>query len=388
MPRQHDTVQLVNNLEGVIGRVLGRVGTLRIRPQEDLAAAADRLLAMPAARRRLWVGHSRADHCPQLAHHLLERAWAARWGDPAHALHILDAADDLLAHVDGVPSGVRADLRGRTVALRANARRLGGDLAGAARLFDCAEDDLLRGSGDVLLWSELLRLRASLAADHRRWSHAQDLLRPAHRLAVAAGEPATAVRILIKSGLYYSYAGDDRRALRTLLRAVHDIDAIEHPEDLLHAVHSLAAALDSAGRPGYALDLLERSGRIAAGVSRGVMVHRVHWLEARIRHQLGQHTRAAVLLQRLTRSYSDAGRPFEAGLCHLEAALAQASIHRWGQARHHAHQALHTLQALDIPRDATAALLLLRQALQRQALDLTLLRQTITRLDPTPRPRA
>lgn len=177
------------------GAVLDAV-LARLRPRIRHAAAEQReaprllaeLLRLPQLRRELVVRNSDRYRSYFLASLLLEVSDSAADTDCRQAEELARCALLILDRLDADWYGASnlGDARSRAWRRIANARRAGGDFAGAEAAFGRAELYLREGSGDPLERAHLLAVKAQLRRAQRRFLEAESLSRRANRLAARA----------------------------------------------------------------------------------------------------------------------------------------------------------------------------------------------------------
>ncbi len=172
------------------------------------------LLALPAAQRE---GATRVRPAWQtfgLAELLVERSAEAA---PRAALELARLAVAVAACLEPAryTASLVCDLRARAWAQLAEARRLDGDLAGAAKALDVAEELCEEGSADPLLEAHLLERRAALRAGRGDAEDAAAMLERAAKIYESVADAPRAVSArLAASALGASELGAPPRAAR------------------------------------------------------------------------------------------------------------------------------------------------------------------------------
>lgn len=154
------------------------------------------LLALPPAQRESAAGVCDAWKTFGLAELLVERSAEAA---PRAALELADLAVAVVECLGTARYGASLvhDLRARAWAQLAEARRLDGNLAGAAKALDVAEEVCEEGSADPLLEAHILERRAALRADQGDAAAAAALFERAAKIYVTVADAPRAARALL-----------------------------------------------------------------------------------------------------------------------------------------------------------------------------------------------
>jgi tetratricopeptide (TPR) repeat protein/transcriptional regulator with XRE-family HTH domain len=178
-------------------------------------------------------------------------------------------------------------------AFLANARRVGGDLAGAeealagsARL----QADPPEGRPELPEPWRLLDLEASLRIDLLQLPEALRLLDRAAEAAPRTG-PIRAHLLCIRS-IALDRMEDPEGAIAALREALTQIDPEAEPHLLCMLQSNLAESLTCAGRAAEAADMLPLLRRLQAQLGNGLNQIRMRWLEGKIDASLGRLDRA------------------------------------------------------------------------------------------------
>jgi tetratricopeptide (TPR) repeat protein len=281
-----------------------------------------------------------------------------------------------------------ADLQARAWAELGNARRVADDLPGSEAALARAVERAGEGSLDPQLLALLMDLTASLYVDQRRFAEARRLLDCTHALYLRLDEPRKAGRALISKGIAAGYALDSEEAVRLLGQGLALIDAGAEPALALAGIHSLLYFLVEGGHHAEAGRLLELSRPLYAACG-GTLDHlKARWLEGLIAAGLGDAAGAERALGAARSGFADAGLPYDTALV----SLALAEIWLRGGQTHRIKRLVDEMLAVfrerKIHREAIAALLVLREALQREEATIALLRSVaseLTRLERVPK---
>jgi hypothetical protein len=323
---------------------------------------------------------------------LLAAAWDLRYSDPHEMVRICELALFAAERLEKARYGQAeiADVRARAWAELANAYRVTDDLSRAEQAMARAVSWLHRGSGDPWLLARIADLMASLLADQRRFGDAGELLDKVHQFYGRMGNLHLAGRALISRGIFTGYDNQPRRALALLVQGVELIDVDQDSSLAVSAVHAILANLVECGRYRQARIQLWRSRPLFARHGGQLSRLRLQWLEGRIHVGLGDLARAERELTATRAGYVTAGSPYKAALVALDLAAVCLQRGRTRQLRELVEEMIGTFRALRIAREAVAALLILREACDRDEATLDRLRTVamlLTELERQPQRR-
>lgn len=341
----------------------------RTAPRRSATAAAvdavcDRLLSQPAAERRLLLaagaggGRSRVVRC------LLDRAHALRHRDPARGLAVARVALEAVRALR-LPPGRRAaaaDLRAEVWGQLGNHLRLAEDYPAAEGAFRRARAFVARGSGDGGLRARLHSFEASLRRGQRRFGEAADFLVEAADLYEEAGDFHLAGEVRLKAATVQHEAGDPEAALALLCHAGAGLDYARDPHLAMIYVLDAVVFLAGTGRPLPALRLLGAAKPLLERLARGVTALRLHYLAGRLAAGAGSLGAAEEALRTALRGFLDHGLSYDAALVSLDLALVWTRQRKAVAVAHLARDMYPVFVAREIPREASAALLLFVKA--------------------------
>ncbi|HXO41123.1 MAG TPA: hypothetical protein VN999_06735, partial [Thermoanaerobaculia bacterium] len=230
---------------------------------------------------------------------------------------------------------------------------------------------------------------ASLLADQRRFADAGELLGKVHCFYRRIGDHHLAARALISRGVFAGYDNQPRLALALLVQGLELIDVDRDTGLAASAVHAILVNLVECGR--------YRQARIQLWRSRPLLVQqggrlslRLQWLEGKIHAGLGDLARAERELIATRAGFAAAGSPYNAALVALDLAVVWLRRGKTAQVRELVEEMIATFRALRIAREAVAALLILREACDRDEATLDRVRTVamlLTELERQPRRR-
>lgn len=349
-------------------RVAGDVN----RGRAGAPALFQELMGHPAERWGLLVRNSVRFHSWGLAEVLLGRSKVALREDPGEAMHLANMGFEVALQLEAKKEGYPfvQDLKARAFVFIATALRLRGDLPGAEAAFLKAEAFLALGSADPLERAQLMEYEAALLRAQRRFEEAGRLLREAIRIYRRSGEPESAGRALISQAKLVGDAGQPAEAIPLLQRAAALIDPDQDPRLMLCVQQNLLVYLVDAHAAEQAAALLPQVRRLAVRSGTRTDLLRLHWLSGRVAAGLGQTDRAEISLLKAREGFLADGNGFDVALICLDLALLYLTQNRSSEARHLALHSVSYFEAVQVHREALAALVLLRAAAEQETLTL------------------
>lgn len=284
-----------------------------------------------------------------------------------------------------------ADLKARAWAERGNARRVTDDLQGAEADLARALERAGTGTGDPRLLARLMDLTASLRTDQRRFDEAFQLLDWVHALHLELGESHEAGRALISKSNAAAYALDLGEAVRLLAQGLALIDADRDPRLALAAVHNLLSHLVDAGQLAEASRLFGESRALYASYGGRLERLKARWLEGRISSGLDDSAGAERAFQEVRLGFAEADLPYDMALVSLDLAALWLEQGRNREIQLLLDETVAIFRARGIRREAVGALLMLREAFERERATEVLLRTVaseLQRLESEPAPRS
>lgn len=335
------------------------------RAQEDFQS----LLPLTPARRERKIRRARSRFCsPVLARLLVEDAIREWISDFEEASSLLDAAFQVLDR--GPYSRLGDEVRILTRAARAFSFKLQGDLNRAEGLFLelralIRRDRLI----DPSLAAQVNELEGSFWRDRRVFGRSKELLlRAIYRYRLLQDDTRLA-RALLVIGNTYFYSGDVSQAIATAK------EAFELSRGNLtfqaNAAHNVTLYLTESGRLDEAIPQFQANlprYRKARGSWRFADLY-FHWLAGKIRRGLGQLDDAEKHLERARDGFSHRGTAYDALLVCLDLALVYQKQERYKDLEDLSQLMVRGLDAVSLHDEATAALVLLTQAVRQRTVD-------------------
>lgn len=332
----------------------------------------DELVALPPRRRLDAVRADRERYSgPALAERLIDESRSSMPGRPRESFDLACLATAVLRRSE--PSQQAVDLYVLATARIANAVRVRGHLAEAAELFGAARFLLeSTGSPDPLLAAELDDLEGSLLRDQRHFEEAETTLRRAATAYRAAERFVETARVLMKLDGVYFEQGDLPGALQVARQALALLDPDEEPRLHFYARHNLIDDLCESGRHAEAEELLTDSLALVERSYDPLTQLRILWLEAKIARGLGRSEEADSSLRTAQYGFLRHEMAYDAALVSLELAALYLEQGRTAEVRELAVEMVAVFEEKQIHREATAALILFRDAAELERVNLAL----------------
>jgi hypothetical protein len=313
---------------------------------------------------------------------LLQLSWALRNENPREMVRLAEQARELADTFDPEELGAEAvaDLQCRAWVELGNACRVADDLATAERALGSATERYLQGTQNEILAARLFSIQASLLGDSRRFDLAETALDLVFTIHKRRGDDHEAGRALLKKGIFTGYQGDSAAAVQLIEQGIGLMDQEREPLLVFQALHSLARFLLDAGQLREARMALWKAK--ARGLDAGGRMNelRVRWLEGQINASLGELERAEAALREVKEGFEAAGLGYKAALAGLELGAVLLRQAHSEMAVREVLASANIFISLGISREASASVLLLQKALERQIVDSALLEYVIALL--------
>ena len=324
----------------------------------------DDLLQRPTAERNALVHAGRRFQSLALCELLLDLSFDAGCRDSSEAIALAKLGILVADHLDTRHYGLAVvhDLKARAWAYLGNARRLGSDFAGAEQALSYADVLAEEGSADPLEEARLLDLKALLLGDQGWFEEAAEMLDTVVEIYEEVKDLHGKGRALISKGVYLGCSGRPQLAIELIQQGLRLLDAELEPRVALAAKQELAWFLNECGRCEHAQDQLD-SFRHSLGAAGDVRTElRMEWLETRIAHRSGRWQEAELRFGGLPQRFVGAGLGYEAALVMLDLVTLYLELGRRAEIRRLADELLPAVLALDVHRQAAAALVAFQQA--------------------------
>lgn len=360
-------------------RVTERLAEYTVKLENDRAAAPGlvaELLDQPRSRRRLLIENSARYNLWAVADRALDESLREVANDPERSLELAELGLDVAQRLDPEETGqhIVCDIQGRAWATLGNARRVLSDLRGADAAFHEAECALAEGTGDPLEEARYYSLLSTLRSDQRRFEESLTLIRRAARIYRYLGEDHLLGRTLVMEGTALGNAGDTRRAIQALERAIPLLDDPREPRVGLAARHNLVRYLRLEGRIQEALELLREIRPIYRQLGNRQDLIRLRWAEGELARDLNQPLLAENAFLEVRKDFVEAGIGFDAALVSMDLALLFLEQGRYNEVQRLALEMQAIFESRDIHREAVAALVVFCEATERKRLTAELVR--------------
>ncbi len=295
--------------------------------------------------------------------------------DPKLAVSLAVQAVSLARALQPEKHGVAAvaSFGARAIASLGDARRVVSDLRGADEALSQAQRLLSQGSGGPLEVAQLDYYYGALRAAQRRFPEAISHFNRAVGAYRRFGDAHQQGRALIGKATACAKAGDLHESIRLQQLALPLIDTGREPRLYLAAQHNLAMDLVDIGRPQEALRILDELRPLYVRLAEKMNLIRLRWLEAQAAKALGDASRAEQAYLEVIAAFESHEIPYDAAAASLELATVYAEQGRTAEIKQLALEMLPVFQALDIQREAIAALMLFRQAAEAETASLALI---------------
>lgn len=359
---EHPTPQILKDL------LRGRLAAEDLeRERAEADAKIDRLFSGEKVGKSFWTWG--------LCEKLQERSWELRQKDPSKMVILAQHAVEAAQRVSDRKYGAQhvADLLARAWAGLANAYRISDQLSSAETALEQAFVAYHRGTRSPLLRARLAEISASLLCDQREFPSAFRVLDLAHSLYLRHRAPHDAGRALIKKGLHTGYTGDPEEGIQLLARGLQLIERDRDPKLIFQCLHNVLlfrvelGEFKSARRQIFEMrPLYERhDDRIAK--------MKLRWIEGKVFLGLGEIDRATRAFEQAKESFLQVGLNYDAALVSFDLAAVWLREGKRDKVRELLREMLATFRARYIAREAIAALIMLRDAADRDELTTDLL---------------
>jgi len=344
-------------------------------PAREMLAAM--LPPVPPGGERAWR------HCEAL----LRESWSVRHDDPEQMLWLASVAVAAAETIDPATRGPRAlaDLQARAFAALGNARRLGDDLRAAEADLLAALERSAGGTGDPLLFAEILERMGVVYRYGRRFADARRVLGWAFRLYEMVGKTHEAGVALVHLGLAALYDPAPQEAAEHFLAALPRLDAGREPRAVPFCLHNLAASWMDCGRFEEARELVRQSRALFAAHADPLIRVKLVWLDGRIAAGFGQFGRAERCFQQARETFLARKLPYTAAVVALDLAALWLDRGRTAEARALVGETVAAFGLLHVEREAIMAVLLLSQAVTEDRLTVAILQSAAADLQKVER---
>jgi tetratricopeptide (TPR) repeat protein len=364
-----------DDYDGPIGRAFARVlglGADREREREESDSKVDDLLDAAGAG---VLPRDEGFWTRGLCERLLERSWSLRHEDPPRMLQLaglaVEAADRLDPERYG--AGETFDLRARAWGEYANACRISDDLVQAELAIGRAVELRKQGSGSETLQARLAELTAGILSHQRNFTGAFQALDLAYSIHKKQGDSLSAVQVLVKRGIYTGRSGDPEQGIQILARALRQTDENGDSKLRFLILHNILLFRVERGEFRAANLQLFEMRPLYAHHAGTVDLGKLRWIEGKIAAGLGEWERAERALLQVKEEFEARGQIYHAAVMGLDVAAIWMRQGRIDKVKRLVLELLEVFRARYVARESIAALLMLRDALDRDRASLELL---------------
>lgn len=314
---------------------------------------------------------------------LLERSWSLRHEDPRQMLRLAGLATEAADRLDPERYGGREifDLRARAWGEYANACRVSDDLVQAERAIARALELRKQGSGSESLRARLAELTAGILSHQRNFPAAFQALDLAYTIHRKQGDLQSAARVLVQRGIYTGRSGDPEQGIHILAQALRQIDQKGDSQlrfQVLHNILLFQAELGEFRAAG--LQLFEMRPLYARHAG-SVDLVKLRWIEGRIAAGLAEWDRAERAFRQVREEFEGRGQIYHSAVVGLELASVWLQQGKAEAVRNLVKETLEVFRSRYVARESIAALLMLRDALERDRATLELVAMVVRVLE-------
>jgi tetratricopeptide (TPR) repeat protein len=360
-------------MDGMLQDLLSRTARVSQERAQAPAQLAE-LLAMPNQEREVGVATQPRYQTYSLASYTLERCEKVVTHDPVMAGELARLARAIAGQADPRQCGgsaALADLEAYAMAMEGNAQRVCNEFRQAHRMFMEARQAQERGGADPDLAARIDLLEASLRRDLRLFPSALDLLDKAERVFVTLKDRNLQAKTIINRATVYLVMRELNSVVENLQRA---LPLAQDPWLALAVRHNLIFALAECGRARDAAELYQDSKQLYLQFNDPLTTSRRIWAEGLIAREIGEDLgEAERLLTEAADRLSEHGYPMDAALAGLDLVTVYARRGQSSEVLRVASNLVRLFQMREMNPEALAALKMVHEAAERQAVNLSLL---------------
>lgn len=309
---------------------------------------------------------------------LLEKSWSLRHDDPQEMLYLAGLAREAADRLDPAVYGVEVthDLRSRAWGDFANACRVAGDLITGESALDRALELRSQGTGSDLLRARLAEHTARLLCYQRRFPAAFQALDLAYSIYRKSGNLQDAAQVLIQRGIYTGRSGDPEEGVRLLVEALLQLGDQGDAKLRFLTLHNILLFQVEQGEFRAANLQLFEMRPLYARHAGAVDLVKLRWLEGKIAAGLGELERAERSFLQVREDLDQRGQMYHGAIAGLDLAAVWLQQDRTTEVRQLIRKMIDVFRSRYVAREAIAALLMLREAVDRECATLDLLTLT------------
>jgi len=324
------------------------------------------LMTHSPEQRLILVENSERFRSVELCQLAIDQGFAMGAQDPPKALELTSLAVMIAESLEeeSHPLGLVRDLRAKALAFMGNARRIGSDLAGAAKALEVATNLIADGSLDLTVKATVLLLRGSLLGEQCSYEEAFNAFRVAKAIFEEEGRVREAVHASISIAMLLADSGKPESAIQELEEIRAQADEVKASRLTLAHRHNLAFSLLACGRSEEAQRLIPEVRDLHSSVGNAVDLIRFKWLEGQIAVDTGRLRDAEVLFLEVKQFFVDKGMAHDVALVSLDLALVYLRQGRIGELKTLAAEMLTIFRSLRVHQETLAALAFCRKSLE------------------------
>ncbi len=275
-------------------------------------------------------------------------------------LALISLEDSEEAHGDKIH-----DLRALGWAWLGNAHRLALDFVAAEQSFAVADEEWRqpRAEVDQKIVGEICFLEGSLRMFQRRYEEALELVDRSRWIARAYGNRSGEAEALIQAASIHTYSSRLEAAITTLGAAQNALNCEEDLHLAFIGSANLANLLARGGDYCEATEALDIAKSLHSGLEDPLGVPQLQWIEANIRHGLGEVGAAERLYLEAEAGFEEFGHNTYQALTCLDRAILHTESKQWDVAFSMATKIVPVLRSLELYPETTTAIAMLAKAL-------------------------
>lgn len=364
---------------GAVDRAVAEASKQRDRLLDERFAATalgDELLKHPQPRRLTLVRNSKRFQTWGLAEYLLEESFSCRFDRPDYGVDLAEIGVAISERLDEAIYGRLevTDQIGRACAYLGNALRVQSNLGAAAEAFARSKQAFAEGRADELDHALWLRFHSHLLTTRSQFDTARGQQDQAIAIYRRNGELDRAARLRSDQAVGILYSGDPECALPRFEQALELFMAQGDERRVAMAHHNIASCLLELERYDEAIDQLQVSTPVLRRLGDSLSLLRARWLEAKIELGREDFETAERLLVEVRDGFIDREITYDAALASLELAMIFAAQGRAPELRELVGAMVPIFRSQELHREALAALIVFRRAVEEDSLTLARVR--------------
>ena len=340
--------------------------------REVAAKIAAKLIDLPNGRRTMYLSSSQSAATRPVVEALIARSRGYLSSAPELAVEIAEiavfCADNKPFSTDALEEAQDFDLIAEALAALALAQRRNANMRAAASSIEEAEAAVMLGSSEPATITAVLKNRALLERDLGELELAVGTLSEAAKHSRIESLSHEHSKILYERSVVLSRLERHGEAISDLHNALFHVDLEREPRIGYVIAMGLALRSEAAGRHEDALDYLQQVIRDWSDTMNPGDVVRVTWTRGRVQAALGNLDAATADFACARDDFVSLGDYLSAASVSLELSAALAQLGRFRAARELATEMLAIFRAVEVPREAMAAIYLLSQATTAEAI--------------------